>query len=127
MILLLENWNTLRELKRSKASFFVCMELLDDYNFVNEKETEFGIKQISCQDILFCVLRILFGIFITYQCNLWLPFILLCLLCVCKAITFVVITQSSRILSKYVDDYSKHEIGIKTIDSLNKKTAFILS
>lgn len=101
------------------------MEFLDnDYMPEREKETDFGIKQISCQDILFCILRILFGIFITYQCNLWLLFILLCMLCVCKVITLVVITQSSRILSKYVDDYSKHEVGIKTIDSLNKKTAF---
>lgn len=89
-----------------------------------KKETEFGVKQISCQDIFFCMLRILFGIFFTYQLNLWLPLILLCLLCICKAITLVVITQSSLILAKYVDDYSKHEIGIRAIDSLNNKTAF---
>lgn len=99
------------------------MELLDDYISVNKKETEFGIKQYSCQDILFCMMRILFGIFFTYMYKLWLPLSILCLLFICKAVTLVVIIISSRILSKHMDDYSKREIGIQSIDSLNMHTA----
>ncbi|MBD5460058.1 MAG: hypothetical protein HDR26_03805 [Lachnospiraceae bacterium] len=100
------------------------MVLIDD-DFVSneEKKSEFGVKQYSCQDILFCMMRILFGIYFTHAYNLWLPLIILAVLFICTIVSLSVIIISSNIVAKYVHDYDKHEIAIQRINILNKPTA----
>ena len=96
----------------------------DKYISNKEERSEFGVKQYSCQDILFCMMRILFGVCFTYIYNLWLPLMILVVLFICKVVSLVVIKVSSNVTAEYIDDYSKHEIAIQKINILNKYTAF---
>ena len=101
------------------------MVSIEDIYISNEEErSEFGIKQYSCQDILFCMMRILFGVWFTYIYNLWLPLMILVVLFICKVVSLVVIKISFNVTAEYIDDYSKHEIAIQKINILNKFTAF---
>ena len=103
------------------------MVLIDD-DFVSneEKKSEFGVKQYSCQDILFCMMRILWGVCFTYIYNLWLPLMILVVLFICKVVSLVVIKVSSNVTAEYIDDYSKHEIAIQKINILNNTQHFTL-
>lgn len=87
-----------------------------------DDKTDFGIKVYTYVDITFCIVRILFGMYLLYWCQLYIPGILLSVLLGCKLVTLCTIVTTDKITSNYIHDFSKHSYIIDKLDIINKRT-----
>lgn len=90
----------------------------------NDEASEFGIKLYSAQDIIFCIVRILFGVIFTYVYDLYIPLFLLALLLMCKLVALSYVIVSNRLLSRSKYDLYNSETIITKISLINKRAAF---
>ena len=90
-----------------------------------DKETEYGLKIYTKGDMIFCLIRIMFGLYFCQLNHLIIPCILLSVLFFCKVVSLVYIVIFDKLVSKYLRNIAKHYYILERIDLINKRIAFI--
>lgn len=88
-----------------------------------DNKTDFGVKVYTYLDVVFCMARILFGMYLLYWYQLYFPVILLSVLLGCKFLTLCTIVATDKITSNSIHDFSKHEDIINKLNIINKRMA----
>lgn len=87
-------------------------------------KSDFGLKLYSYSDIIFCIIRIILGIYYLYAYQLNILLFLLSILLGCKIATLAYIMLSDKIVSNGINELSLHHAIIRKLNALNKRMAF---
>lgn len=90
-----------------------------------DNKTEYGIKFYTYTDLILCILRIVLICALLWSLGMYIPVTLLFGVGLCKIVSIIEIGISDAIVSNDIMNFGKHEVMMRRLNILNRRTAFL--